>query len=129
MNPHPIRRLTPVSPVDRRWELAHPVSGSPSLIGLAGALRIGGWEPLELALSEDGEFITFSLQRSGIGSGVADGREAALRSVIRGFRLAGFSVGFSEVAIDAYARNYVTGGSLVGPLEQLCKQGPVPVGP
>jgi len=129
MNPHPIRRLTPVSPVDRRWELAHPVFGSPSLIGLAGALRTGGWEPLELALSEDGEFIAFSLQRSGVGGGLADSREAALRTVIRGFRLAGFNVGFSEVAIDAYDGDYVTGGSLVGALEQVCEDGPVPVEP
>lgn len=122
-----LNRLIPVSPEDRQWEHDQPVVGSPSLDRLAGALRIAGWEPLELALSGDSEFVSFNLRRNAVVGGVADSREAMLRSLIPTFRQAGFAVGFSEIAIDAFDGEYVTGGTLVGPLEEVCLQGPMQV--
>lgn len=122
-----LNRLIPVSPEDRQWEHDQPVVGSPSLHRLAETLRAVGWEPLELALSDDGEFVAFNLRRNAVLRGVADSREAALRSLIPTFRQAGFAVGFSEVAIDAFDDEYVTGGTLVGPLEEVCSRGPMQV--
>jgi len=119
--------LAPVSPEEMAWTQAQPVAASPSLSGLAAALRAAGWEPRELVLSNDRESINFSLRRGDHrGQKVVD-REDALRTLIRAFRQGGFCVGFTEVAIDAFDGEFLTGCSLVGPLEQICEHGPVPV--
>ena len=121
--------LVPVSPEEIAWTQAQPVAGSPSLSGLAAALRAAGWEPVELALSDDREFLTFSVRRGDHLSHKATDRENAIRMLIRAFRQAGFSVGFTEVAFSAFDGEFLTGGTLVGPLEQICEHGPVLVGP
>jgi hypothetical protein len=45
-------------------------------------------------------------------------REDALRTLIRAFRLAGFNVGFTELAIGTFNGESLSGSTLVGPLEQ-----------
>jgi len=121
--------LIRISPEETAWTQAQPVVGSPSHTRLVGALRTAGWEPLELALSDDGEFVTFRLRRNVGQSQTPNGREDSLRTLIRAFRQAGFHVGYTEVGIDTFDGEHLTGGSLVGPLEQVCEHGPVPVDP
>ena len=121
--------LMPVSPEEMAWTQAQPVVGSPALSRLSAALRAAGWEPRELVLSNDRESVNFSLRRGDHRGQKATDREDALRTLIRAFRQGGFCVGFSEVTIDAFDGEYLTGGSLVGPLEQTCEHGPVLVGP
>jgi len=121
--------LVPVSPEEMAWTQAQQVVGSPSLSRLAAALSAAGWEPRELALSDDGEWVNFNLRRGDHWGHKATDREDALRTLIRAFRKAGFSVGFTELCIDKYDVDFLTGGSLVGPLEQVCESGPVLVGP
>jgi hypothetical protein len=115
-----------VTEEEMAWTQAQPVVGAPSLSRLAAALRTAGWEPLELVLSNDGESLEFSLRGQ---SRVAVERKNALRTLIGVFRQAGFRVGFTEVAIDFFDGERLTGVSLVAPLEHVCEHGPVPVGP
>lgn len=122
-------KLTRVTPEEVAWTLAQPVAGTASLSRLAGALRATGWEPFELALSDDGESVNFSLGRGDRHGHTASDREVALRILIRSFRRAGFCVGFTELAIDTFEGDFLTGSSLVGPLEHVCEHGPVRVRP
>lgn len=117
----------PVSPEDHRWEHDQPVVGSPSLHRLAETLGAFGWEPLELALSDDGEFINFSLRGGDHQGQKATDREDAFRTLIWAFRQGGLCAGFTEVAIDAFDGELLTGGTLVGPLEEVCSRGPMQV--
>jgi hypothetical protein len=120
---------TRVTAEEMAWTQAQSVAGSPSLSRLAAALRAAGWEPLELVLINDRESVNFRLWRGDHRGQKATDREDALRTLIRAFRQGGFCVGFTEVAIDAFDGEFLTGGTLVGPLEQICEHGPVQVEP
>lgn len=119
--------LMPVSPEELAWTQAQPVIGSPSLSRLAATLKTAGWEPLELVLSNDGESVDFSLRGHPQQCRGEVERENVLRTLIRAFRQAGFNVGFTELAIDTFTGESLSRSTLVGPLEQVCSFGPVPV--
>ena len=80
-------------------------------------------------MTHDGESVEFRLRRCTRLAGPVNDREDALRTMIRALREAGFCVGLTEVAIDIFDGENLTGSTLVGPLEQVCEQGPVPVEP
>ena len=107
-----------VSPEDREWEAAQPVVGSPSLSRLAGELIRVGFEPLKVSLGNDGESVTFSLRCNHEEARSVKDREDALRTLIRAFRLAGFNMGFTELAIGTFNGESLSGSTFVGPLEQ-----------
>jgi hypothetical protein len=119
--------LKPLTPEEIAWTNQQPVVGNPSLTRLRAALIAAALRPVELLLGANGESVEFRLER---GPAVRHlDRERTLRQLITTFRGCGFEIGFTEMAIADFDDQFVSGGSLVGPLEQICEQGPVPVEP
>jgi len=101
--------------------------GKPSMSRLRAALEAAGWRPVELTLEPEGEYVEFRLER---GPAVRHmDREQTVRRLITIFRGCGFEVGFREFGLEDFEDQYTFGMSLVGPLDQVCEHGPVPVEP
>lgn len=119
--------MKPLTPEEITWTNQQPVVGTPSMKRLRAALETAGLRPVELVLHPDGENVEFWLGR---GPAVRQlDREQTLRQLITTFRGSGFEVGFVELGIGDFDDEFVSGMSLVAPLERVCEQGPVPVVP
>lgn len=118
------KRLTPE---EIAWTNQQPVAGKPSVTRLRAELNAAGWRPVELVLHPDGESMEFRLER---GPAVRHlDREQTLRQLIKTFRGSGFEVGFVELGIADFDDKFVSGFSLVAPLEMIAEKNPVPVEP
>jgi len=117
----------PITPEELAWVVQQPVVGKPSMSRLRAALEAAGWRPVELTLEPEGEYVEFRLER---GPAVRHmDREQTVRRLITIFRGCGFEVGFREFGLEDFEDQYTFGISLVGPLDQVCEHGPVPVEP
>jgi hypothetical protein len=120
-------KMKPITPEEMAWTQAQPVHGKPDLTRLRSALEADGSRVVELALSDDHEFISFRLERGETVRG--QDKEHCLRGLIQAFRSAGFNVGFSEVCVADLDDRFLRGASLTSPVVRVCEGGPVPVGP
>jgi hypothetical protein len=117
----------PLTPEEIAWQQAQPLIGTPSLTRLRAALKEAGLPALRIVLGAERESVQFWIYR---GQEVRRlDEEQTTRRLITIFRASGFEVGFTELGITDFHATRLFGSSLVGPLDQLCEQGPPPAEP
>jgi hypothetical protein len=122
-----VKPPVPITPEEITWANQQPMVGRPGMTRLRDALEGAGWRPLELTLNPDGYSVEFRLER---GPAVRHmDQDQSQRALITLFRGCGFEVGFSELGVADFEDHFIYGSCLVGPIDEICEHGPVPVEP
>jgi hypothetical protein len=103
------------------WAERQPVNGAPSLRRLRTGLANAGFADIKLELGADREVLRFAVRLTP--QVAAEDGDELLRLWVSVFRAAGFRIGFEEIGIDAVEGPIVSGGTLTGPINEICEQG------